>query len=469
MTRPITGVTVMPEYIQSEGAAPLLDRLEGLAGAKSVTTSPYVAAEAPPGRGEREPPGDAGAGETRLLDRPLWGKSEVWMETASSFQPDPALYEGLRYRPPEANALTERSGALIGAFLTEASARGMESWLQIQAAIPPCHRVQFGGPAPGDEPLLPDGSAGAARVDRNVSLASEDLRAYMRAFITDICRNYPEAGGLKFDWPEYPAYTFESLFFDFNPAMAPIARRIGLDPAALARGVGGFLQDLSDGAVRRKGVALDDAESFLASLFEVWPALAELLALKTALVEDYARFLRDTLDEASGGRQRMFLQSFPPPLNRATGLDFTRAGAFADAVGVKLYTMHWPLMEADYIRALQSRADFAPAETARALSRLLAFSPDEPRDVDAIRYPAPDEPHPAQSADLAAKVRKAREELPEGVDLVALSHGYGPADDVACRFRAVYEAGPEAVHINRYCYLSDAKLEAIGAIVKEGG
>lgn len=467
MTAPKLGVTVMPEYIQSEGVAVVLDTLQGVAGAGSVTTSPYVAAEAAPGHGEREPPDDGGMGERRLLDRPLWGKREVWMETAPSFVPDAALYEDLIYRPPEVTAQTGKAGGLLGAFFDEAASRGMESWLQIQAAIPPCHRVQFGGPAAGDHPMLPDGTAGAARVDRNVSLRSEDLRAYMRAFVTDICRNYPQVGGIKFDWPEYPVYSFDSLFFDFNPSVAPIAQSVGLDLDALARGTGAFLRELGDGGLRRRRISLDDAESFLASLFHSYPALGDLLALKTAVVEDYAGFLRDTLDAASDGKKRMFLQSFPPPLNRATGLDFSRAGALADVVGVKFYTMHWPLIEADYIDALRSRADLPGVETARIVSRLLALSPDTPRDPEAIRYPEPSEVHPAASEDIAAKIRQARRELPDNVSLVAISHGYGPLDDVIRRYRAASDAGADAVHINRYCYLSDSKLEAIGALAAE--
>ncbi|MCG6884426.1 MAG: hypothetical protein LJE62_11800 [Silicimonas sp.] len=462
MTAPLLGVTVMPEYIQSEGISPVLDRLQGLARAGSVTTSPYVAAEAAPGQGEREPPGDAGKGSGRLLDRPLWGKREVWMETASSFRPDPTLYRDLEYRPPEANALTDASGSLVGAFLDEAVARGMETWLQVQAAIPPGHRVQFGGPLPGDEPLLPNGTPGGPRVDRNVSLGSRRLRDYMRAFISDICRNYPQADGIKFDWPEYPVYTFESLFFDFNPSIAPIGRAVGTDLATLARGTSEVLHDLGSAAIRQKRIALDNLDTFLASLIDSYPVLAELLALKAAVVEDYARFLRETLDAASDGRKRMFLQSFPPPLNRATGLDFARAGAVADVVGVKLYTMHWPLIEAGYIAALQSRADIAPDSAARVISRLLALSPDVERRAGAIRYPEPDEVHPAASADLAAKIVDARNELPATVELVAISHGYGPVADVARRARAVIDARPDAVHVNRYCYLSDEKLRAIG-------
>ena len=85
------GITVMPEYAQSEGIEAVLHNIIDVAGASSVTTSPYVAARAAPGTGHREPPGDGGLGHKRLLDRPLWGADELWMTAAPSFRPDPAL------------------------------------------------------------------------------------------------------------------------------------------------------------------------------------------------------------------------------------------------------------------------------------------------------------------------------------------------------------------------------------------
>ena len=38
------GITVMPEYFQSESVNGVLDRLEKLTGVTAVTTSPYVMA-----------------------------------------------------------------------------------------------------------------------------------------------------------------------------------------------------------------------------------------------------------------------------------------------------------------------------------------------------------------------------------------------------------------------------------------
>lgn len=458
MKNPNLGITVMPEYAQSEGIEAVLERIADVAGARSLTTSPYVAALAPEGTGHREPPSDGGLGTKRLLDRPLWGQRELWMTAAPSFQTDQTLYEGLAYRPPEPDALTEAEGPVVGQFVDAAKARGMEVWMQIQAATPPCYRVQFGGASPADEPLLPDGSARPGRVERNATLASQDVRDYLRAITRDLYRAYPQIDGMKYDWPEYPVYHFDALFFDFNPAMAPHAADLGLELGALARGTMEFLSDLGDGNVRRKSIALDGFDNFSASLLAAYPVLGELLALRRAVVTDFARFLRTTVDEASDGKCKLFLHAFPPPLNVATGLDPASVAPYCDAMGCKFYTMHWPLIETDYLNGLTSRSDLSPPEVARALSRILQFSPDLPRDPADIKYPEPHEMHPATDHAIRAKIDKMRAEA--GTTPVwAMSHGYGPLDDVMRRFNAL---GDGPVQMNRYAYLSDEKLAAIG-------
>jgi len=457
MSDPMLGITVMPEYAQSEGIEAVLHNIVDVARAGSLTTSPYVAAQTPPGTGHREPPGDGGLGHKRLLDRPLWGARELWMTAAPSFRPDPALYDGLAYRPPAPDALTDAQGAVVGRFVDAAKARGLEVWMQIQAAIPPCYRVQFGGPLPGDEPLMPGGAPRPGRVDRNASLAAPGLRAYVRAITRDLCRAYPQVDGLKYDWPEYPVYHFDALFFDFNPAMAPHAAALGLDLAMIERGTARFLADLAAGRMART-IALDDLDGFRATLLAAYPVLDDLLALRRAVVTDYAAFLRQTVDEASDGRCKLFLHAFPPPLNIATGFDPALVAPHCDAMGVKFYTMHWPLIEAEYLAALTRHGHLAPVQVARALSRILALSPDMPRDPRDIRYPEPGEPHPAASADISAKIAQARA-LARDTPVWGMAHGYGPTDDVMRRFHAL---GKGPVQMNRYAYLSDEKLQALG-------
>lgn len=467
-TRIDLGITVMPEYFQSEGVEAVIEKVADLAGANSVTTSPYVAARVAQGIGHREPPIDGGIGKKRLLDRSLWDARELWMTASPSFHPDLRLYEALTYRPPEPDALTDAEGGKVGAFLDAAKARGLEAWLQIQAAIPPCYRVQFGGPVPEDEPMTPDGLPVLGRVDRNASLGSEELRTYLRAIIFDLARAYPQVDGFRFDWPEYPVYHFETLFFDFNPSVGRFAARVGLPFEQVRSGVQDFLSDLRDGSVRHRRIALDDLASFRESLFIAYPALSDLLELRRAIVTDHARFLKETVAEATAGRAGVFLQCFPPPLNEATGFDLTQAGGMADVLGVKFYTMHWPLIEADYLRALRERTDFSPKSIATALTVILHLSPAQrDRKVSDIRYPEPDEPHPAASSDIIAKMRAARDRVPTKTRLYGITHSYGPLEDVMRRFDAVARGADGAVQVNRYGYLSDEKLAAIGRRVRQ--
>ena len=88
MARNFVGITVMPEFVQNEGVQPVLDNLVHLARANAVATSPYVMEPADEKTGSREPPIDAGAGSVRLLDRPLWGRRELFVRTAPAFVPN---------------------------------------------------------------------------------------------------------------------------------------------------------------------------------------------------------------------------------------------------------------------------------------------------------------------------------------------------------------------------------------------
>ncbi|MCA9223547.1 MAG: hypothetical protein KDA71_24710, partial [Planctomycetales bacterium] len=48
--------------------------------------------------------------------------------------------------------------------------------------------------------------------------------------------------------------------------------------------------------------------------------------------------------------------------------------------------------------------------------------------------------------------------------IYTLAHGYGPVDDFRRRFATALSAEPHGVWINRYGYLSDEKLTAIGEL-----
>lgn len=465
----LLGITVMPEFLQTEGAEAVLDNLQRRAGANAIATSPYVLAPAPDGTGGREPPIDGGAGKVRLLDRPLWGRRELWVRTAPSFVADKALYRGLPYQPAEPDALTTAEGARIGQALDAAKRRGMVAQVQVQAAIPPGYRVQFGGPLPDDRPRLPDGSEVPGRVDLNASLASDAVLDYLCALLRDLARAYPQVDGIRLDWPEYPPYAFRSLFFDFSPAACDLATRLGFDVALMRRDAQATLDDAASGAAARALVAAmpGGATQAMLRLMAARPGLLELARCKAAIATRFIATAAAALREATGGRIALIAQAFPPPFTFASGFDAAAVAPHVGAMGVKLYTMHWPMILRAWAESLGGTDD--PALLA-ALAEALDLV-DGPIDPARFRYPEPEEPHPVGLAAQARKVAAVRAAA-GATPVIAFSHAYGPLDDVVARFDAVWRASAGRVFINRYGYLSDAKLDALGHAARrapEGG
>jgi hypothetical protein len=461
-------LTVMPEYPQTEGVGPVLDNLQQRARATALTTSPYVMAPAEGPGASREPPGDTEAGSVRLLDRPLWGRRALMVRTAPSFEADRALYEGLRYQPPRPDGLTARDGPVVDAFLAAAKDRGLKTYLQIQAAIPPGYRVQFGGPEPDDRPLLPDGTPGGGRVDNNGSLASPHVKAYGCALIRDLCRAYPNVDGLRIDWPEVPPYSFDSLFFDFGPHAAAAAERLGFDFARMrgdaARLYGFLAGGLTDGHLT---LALDSGEGPLTWL-ERYPGVHDLARFRACLVAELIGAYRDALRAAAGPGTELFIQGFPPPWQQVTGFDVPRLAGSCQVIGVKLYTMHWPMIVRAYAEVLLAAN---PGLSAALLLRLLFAWLDlvddgAPERLEAVAYPGPEEPHLAGPGAQARKVEAVRQAA-RGTPVVAMAHGYGPLEDVRARLAVAWRASGGKMAVNRYGYLSDDKLAALGAVTRE--
>lgn len=455
------GVTVLPEWVQAEGVDAVLDRLQA-AGVTAVATSPYVMEPVADGEGSREPPADGGAGAVRLLDRPLWGRRALFVRTAPSFAPDRDLYRETPYRPPEPDDLTAREGAVVARFIEAAKARGMTVHLQVQAAIPPGYRVQFGEPRAADQPLGPDDAPVPGRVDANTTLASPAVLAYGRALLADLARAYPQVDAVRIDWPEYPPYHFGALFFDFSPHALGLAEAQGIDVARMRRdmlAVRRFLLTRLDDR-HLDVLGSEAAADLLDAACERLPGLADMLALKRRLSCDLLAAYRAALPERIG----LVPQAFPPPFHLVSGFDFAAAGRSAEAVGVKLYTMHWPMILRNWADAMLAGNPGLSADRLAAALVALGDTGLPPGGLAGLTYPEPDEPHPAGDAAMARKIAAAR--AATGAPVLAFAHGYGPVDDVARRARVAWEASGRRMWINRYGYLSDEKLARLGAIVE---
>lgn len=473
MARNFIGITVMPEYIQNEGIDRVLDNLVHKAGATAVATSPYVMEPADEKTGSREPPVDAGAGSVRLLDRPLWGKRELFVRTGPAFTPDMRLYAGLRYQPAAPNELTKAHATLLPRFIRAAQARHLKVYLQVQAAIPPGYRVQFGGPEGDDKPQLPDGRVPPVRLANNGSLASPHIIAYHQALLRDIVRAFPDISGIRVDWPEYPPYFLDDVFLDFGPHAEAAATRLRFDFAAMRRAAGDLYQKLHGGlkdADLAPWAAADGGRHRLLRALTNHPPLLEWLRFKAILAEELIAGFRRALNEAGAQKLELVPNAFPPPWTLASGLDFARTGRHATAISAKLYTMHWPVMLRFYGDAiLRANPGLDESLLTRALAAWLDMADEAPPASAALRdyrYPEPDEPHPAGNHAMARKIVEAQQEA-GSTPVYALAHGYGPPDDFRRRLQVAWTASRHGVWINRYGYLSDRKLELVGQVCRK--
>ncbi len=463
---PSLNVTVLPEFAQSEGPAAVLENLYRRAGITAVTTSPYVMEPSEAPDAGREPPADARAGIVRQLDRNLFGKRALKVRTSPSFEPDRHLYKGLRYQPPAPDALTDGQGACVGDFIARARSGGIKTYLQVQTAIPPGYRVQFGGPQADDRCLLPDGTEHEGRVDKNASLASPHIRAYGCALIRDLVRAYPDIDGLRVDWSEYPPYSFDSLFFDFSTHARSAARRLGYDFDLMRDDTERLRIFLLERMADRDLLQfLEEGPENLWDLLENYPGVIALRQFKGDLVAEIIGAYRAALDEASGHRMELVVQGFPPPWSQASGFDVAKIAPFCSGIGVKLYTMHWPMMVRNYADRLSgANPKLAPDLLLAAIFRILDLLDTEPpNEIHDVTYPGPDDPH---LAGQNAQIRKVRDvaALAGDTPVSAFAHGYGPIDDYRRRMEAAWHASAGRMVVNRYGYLSDRKLDILGDV-----
>jgi hypothetical protein len=101
----------------------------------------------------------------------------------------------------------------------------------------------------------------------------------------------------------------------------------------------------------------------------------------------------------------------------------------------------------------------------RALVHLLDLDDGEGGSTIAdYGYPEPDEPHPIPTEAQLRKLDQVMAMTRGRAKIYALVHGYGPLDDFRRRLQLVADSPVDGVWINRYGYLSDEKLDAIGEI-----
>lgn len=459
--RRFLGITVLADFILNEGIEDILENMIHKAGAIAVACNPTVTAPAPDGTGSYQPPDDAGS-SPRLFDRPLWGKRALWVRSAPSFHPNEDYYVDTSYSPRKPNELTDEYGHVIGDFIQAALDHGLKVYLQIGAAQPP-------GLGKEDIPRLPDGNLPRDRMANTGSLASEAIRSYNRAYIRDLLEKYPQITGLRPDWPEYPCYKLDEAFQDFSSHVESWAGDHGFQfPSIQAEmsKVYSYLHGHLSNRDLRDLASADRGKFSLLNLVKHHPVIVEWLRLKSALSLDLLRDWREAIIAYGGAEKELSANAFMPPFSLFTGFDFRGASEFCTAISPKLYTMHWSVMVqfwGDIL--LEHNPGLDESLLVKALAHLFDLGDEiTAKQLSDYGYPAPDQPHPIPDAPQTRKIQQVLGESGDRVQITPLVHGYGPLGDFCRRLQIVADSSANGVWINRYGYLSDSKLEAIGEI-----
>lgn len=463
--RRFLGITVMSPYYQNEGIDQVIRNLLERAGATAVATNTSVAAPAADGVGSFQPPDDAGA-SVRLFDRPMWGKYALWMRSAPAHHANREFFVDSPYQPRPGDDLTASQGHLIGDFIRSSKAAGLKVYIQTGAAQPPGLREE-------DTPCLPDGRIPQARMANTGSLASPAIRAYNHAWVRDIFATYPDIDGIRPDWPEYPCYKLDEAFQDFSPHVEHWSMQHGFDFARMKRDVGNFYRYLHGSLTNADllDFASPDRGKFsVLTLLQRYPGVAEWLRCKAALSANILADWRAAITTYGGAEKELSANAFMAPLSTITGLDFYAAAQHCASIAPKLYTMHWSLIIkfwGDVLLAANPGLD----ETllVRAMVHLLDLDDGlvngkGGKTVADYGYPEPDEPHPIPTAAQVRKLDQVMAATRGRTKIYALVHGYGPLDDFRRHLQLVANSPVDGVWINRYGYLSDEKLDAIGEI-----
>ena len=453
------GIVVTPPAIQSEGLQSVMDKIVAT-GAQAICTAPSLASPSPPGVGMRTPPLDIDGNE-RLLDRPLWGKRELWLQGYSTFEPDESLYHGRTpYRPRTTLAPHDRN--LVHDILQEARRRGLQAHLQVSPTIVP-------GLSDADQVRYIDGSIlpPSKRVARQGCLNNPAVREYGLALLRDTIRHYPEADGMFVDWVEYTTYGLEDWFGCTCAHCARQAAAWGYDWDTITRDLRATwdaFHGLNSRQLERARRAVSHPAALL-DMLQRHPGWLAFWRFKAQTVAETFRRYRQVIDE-EGDQIELGANGWCPPFNLSSGMDFRGVAQSVQSVRMKLFTFHWSVIPRWYGQTLlQWNPQLAERQVLDALVECLDL-PDgiEPRSFADYNIPAPEEDHPAKPQSWRAKMDQVVDQVAGRAACYAYAHSYRSQAQWKRMIAVLRDSRADGMWVQRYGYLSDSKLDALATM-----
>ncbi len=459
MAKKFLGVVISPEYAACEGLLQVFDHLEAVR-TDAIAVWPWLIEPVSPKEGARMPDLHID-GHRRVLDRPLWGKTELHVKAYPAYAPNPDLFGSLPYRPPEAAPET-LDRELPQRMFVEAQRRNMAVHVGIAPLLPPGLRAT-------DRPVRVDGVAvQPPYVAPAACINSPAAQGFALASIQDLLANYPQAGGLILDWAEFGAYLLEDHFTCFCEHCQRAAAKAGYDWEGVRRDVSAAwsrLHRLSPQKLRRFTALIQppDAWSQILTRHSGW---RQFLDFKAWSVERFFRRVRDMMDREGYATHALTARGWCSPWNLSSGLDYARLSAICSVVSPKLFTFdHAALPRWAGLRLQEWNPGLAEPEILAALVQAMNL-PDAivSRRFEDYRIPAPEEEHPTFFSAYQERLEGMAAAVQAPAHCYPISHPYLPAHQWRDMVALIRDSPVDGMWVNMYGYLSDEKLKILEEI-----
>lgn len=445
------GMYVNTYAVQSEGMQRVFDNLAFMR-CKAIVIPPVVSEPVAAGQGTRIPVLHVD-GYRRKLDRPVFGRRELYMRSYRVFPPKAALYANTPYRPGYQEVPASLNPHLPFEIARQARQLGMEIYVQIAPCVVP-------GLLAGDRPRYPDGTVPEPpQVSMYGSPAAPAVRDYGKALALDTLDRFPFVDGLFLDWAEFGAYGFRDLFAGFDGHVAREAERLGFDWPRIASGITALwerLHHLSEGD-------LQPAETALKEMFdenEAWSGWSEL---KANIIVSFYREVRQLLNEAGHGPVRLIARGWPPPWNAMSGLAYERLTDVCQAVTPKLFAFDYCALPRWYGKVLQA---WNPSLSEQTILDAIVNWLDMVDDLSSRKFsdyhiPDAEEAQPMDVDHYRRRVKEVVTKISRRALVQPFAHAHMPIAMWQRMVEMLDEECEDGVWIQMYSYLSDTKLNIL--------
>jgi hypothetical protein len=436
------------EALVNEGIAGVIEKLVELAAASSVTINPHAFQETGDPSDRRLPPLDVD-GSSRLLERPLWGKNELYGTFALPFELDESLFDRSPYRPDS----DPQRKDIASETVPVARKAGLEAALS-------CSPFRIPDVAEVDAPRDFEGNPVSPTISLHACPNNPRCYDYAQGIILNLAQHY-EPDSLVCDWIEYTNYFFTDNLICFCEHCRKQADEWGYNFESMRQAVAELYNWI------RNARPYDVLP--IGGWHQTWammsPRIDELFRFKARTVVETATRLRAALDRLGFESLLLRFPGFAYPMSVGTGLDYASLSRLGNTIipQSKMYRFHWGLMVGWYAHALTklNANGVAPTDWLPMVVSMMEIHDDAEQSLERFVMPPPTERGPVTLATELAKSRRFAAEAGHAAREIRV-HAYGPLEVFRERLSNAMKSGLTGFDIQRYGYCSDEKLRAIG-------